>query len=77
MLRVRHMHHYVRSAMMKKNQEHLEANPEGTAPLLPDGVLPMNQYDMALVQSGFIGPMILQPEAIGIKVTSLLSLILY
>ena len=69
-LRVRHMHHYARSAMMRKNQEHLETNPEGTAPLLPDGVLPMNQYDMALVQSGFIGPMLLLPELIGIKATT-------
>ena len=79
MLRVRHMHHYVRTAMSKKAYEELEGAVEGQVPLLPDGQLPMNQYDVALVQSGFIGPMILQPKEIGIKVRdrSLKSILIY
>ena len=62
------MHHYVRTAMSKKMYENAEANVDGYVPLVPEGTLPMNQYDVALVQSGFIGPMILQPREVGINV---------
>ena len=66
-LKVRSKHHYVRTAMAEhpKTSAHLNEKTE-KVPLKP---LPMNQYDMALVQSGFVGPIILQTKKCGINAT--------
>ena len=54
--------------MSKKAYEELESVLDEHIPQLPHKTLPMNQYDMALVQSGFIGPVILQPKEMGMQV---------
>jgi len=66
-LTVRNKHHHVRTAMTKCPKQAVQVNRKSEK--VSPKPLPMNQYDMAIVQSGFIGPMMLQPKLLGIKAT--------
>ena len=68
-LKIRRIHHHVRKQMSRESYQeksHTETDSEQIL-IQPGKILPMNQFEMALVQSGFIGVILLQPVACGVS----------